>query len=530
MRASLRWHALLLAPLALSATMVHAASLEKAIESMQTGRTQEAEREFRALTREASADPAARQDAAHAYFYLGAMEQAAAEGHENARGKLRAGQQYYESALAIDPRLGGALNNLARTQLELGAVQNALRTIDQAVALKDGRDALYLATRADIVEKSGDVKAASAASKQALLAAPQDAGRREMFVRLALIADPASLVSTVDELLKLGESLAAQSIILGSLANAGVQRERLFERLADALAAQSYDPRSFADSSTGRAIGALRDDAKLGAAARELLALHSTPSGNPREYRWWTRGFTDHGPRRPDSPAPRLQHLAGSLGRWFKGRGTEREVALAVPYVEIAFALNGDSIEPRAFLELATIYGATGRRDRLLQLSNEYTLPLFHGKMEAYRRAESTGDYRGIYDFHMALGAIYGYLEQWTDRSGGEQPTSAIFQLQRARWAAGKINEKLPADSEERVIVPTAAIQLLATAYERTNRTDDSLKLRIDAANERVAKSPKLANEVLMSGKQPVDVSRASPLVRADFEKMQASVARRRTP
>jgi len=522
-----RRRALLLAPLALSAAIVHGASLDNAIEAMQAGRTQEAEHEFRELVQAPSADPAARKDAAHAYFYLGAMEQAAAEGQENAAARLRVGQQYYESALAIDPRLGGALNNLARTQLQLGSAQEALRTIDRAVALKDGRDALYLATRADIAEKAGDAKIASAASIQALLAAPQDAARREAFVRLALVADPASLVSTVDDLLARGESLAAQSIVLGALSNAGVHREPLFERLADALAAQNYDPRNFADSPTGRAVAALREDAKLGAASRELLALHSSPSGRPWDYRWWIRGFNDHGPSLAGSPAPRLQRLAGSLGRWFKDRGQESEVALAIPYVEIAFALTGDSIEPRAFLELANVYGATGRRDKLLQLSNEYTLPLFHGKMAAYRRAESTGDYRGIYDFHMALGAIYGYLEQWTDRSGGEQPTSAIFQLKRARWAAEKINESLPADSKERVIVPVAAIQLLATAYERTNRTDDSLKLRIDAANERVGKNPKLAYEVLMSGKQPVDVSRASPAVRADFEKAQANVKRR---
>ncbi|MBC8027588.1 MAG: hypothetical protein H7Y89_16465 [Steroidobacteraceae bacterium] len=528
MSALSRCRALVLVPLTLSA-IVHGASLEKAVEAMQAGRTQEAEREFRALVQQPAADPAARKDAAHAYFYLGAMEQAAAEGQQDASAKLRAGQQYYESALEIDPRLGGALNNLARTQLQLGEPRKALRTIDRAVALKDGRDALYLATRADIAEKSGDVKVASAASVEALLAAPQEGARRESFVRLALVAEPAILVSTVDELLRRGESLAAQSIILSSLANAGVQRERLFERLADALAAQNYDPRSFADSPTGHAVATLKEDMKLGAAARELLALHATPSGSPWDYRWWIRGFNDHGPSIADSPAPRLQHLASSLGRWFKDRGTEREIALAIPYVEIAFALNGDSIEPRAFLELATVYGATGRRDKLLQLSNEYTLPLFHGKREAYRRAESTGDYRGIYDFHMALGAIYGYLEQWTDRGGGEQPTSAIFQLKRARWAAGKINENLPADSQQRVIVPIAAIQLLATAYERTNRTDDSLKLRIDAANERVGKSPKLAYEVLMSGKQPVDVSRASPAVRADFEKTRVNVAKRRT-
>ncbi len=527
MSARTRWRALLLAPFFSSAAIVHGASLEKAIEEMQAGHTREAEREFHAVTREPSAAPAARKDAAHAYFYLGAMKQAAAEGQPNAAAKLRAGRRYYESALAIDPQLGGALNNLARTQLQLGAPQEALRTIDLAVALKDGRDALYLQTRADIAEKAGDAKAASAASLQALLAAPQDEARLERFARQAAAADPGSLIDATDRLLARGESLAAQSIILEALVREAAPSESLIERLADALAAQRYDPRKFAGLPAGAVLVKLRADATLGQPARELLALHARPVAEPGKYPWWSRGFNPYDRTAPGSRAERLQRLASSLARWYRDGNSADEIAPGVPYAELASELNGESIEPRAILELATMYAAAGQRDDLQRLGNTRIKKLFDGKMAAYHEAQSSGDYRGIYDFHMALGAIYGNLEQWTDPNGGEQPTSAIFQLKRARWAAGKINEKLPADSKERVVVPSAAIQLLATAYERTGRTDDSLKLRIEAANERVGKNPKLAYEVLMSGKQPVDVSRASPAVRADFEKAQANVKRR---
>jgi hypothetical protein len=527
--ARVRWRALLLAPILASSALVHGANLEKAIEAMQAGQTREAEREFRALAGNASADPSARKDAAHAYFYLGAMQQAAAEGQANAAAKLRAGQRYYEAALAIDPGLGGALNNLARTQLALGAPQEALRTIDRAIALKDGRDSLYLQTRADIAEKAGDAKAASAASLQALLVAPQDEARVERFARQAAAADPGSLVEATDRLLARGESLAAQSIILESLATGTTSRAALLERLADALAAQRYDPRTFADTPVGAALAKLRADSTLGGPVKELFALHASPVAEPRAYPWWSRGFNPYDRVAKGSPAERLQRLASSLARWYRDANAPAEIARGVPYAELASELNGESIEPRAILDLATMYAAAGQRDKLQRLANTRIKKLFEGKMAAYHEAQSSGDYRGIYDFHMALGAIYGNLEQWTDANGGEQPTSAIFQLKRARWAAGKINEKLPADSKERVVVPSAAIQLLATAYERTGRTDDSLKLRIEAANERVGTSPRLAYEVLMSGKQPVDVSRASPAVRADFEKMQANV-KRRTP
>jgi hypothetical protein len=227
-----------------------------------------------------------------------------------------------------------------------------------------------------------------------------------------------------------------------------------------------------------------------------------------------------------DARARRLGRLAGSLASWFRDRNAPEEVKLAIPYAELALACTGDSIDPRAALDLAEVYGATGQRDRIRDMSDEYVAKLFAGKLDAYRTAERSHDYRSIYDFHMALGAIYGYLEQWTP-SGGWQPASAIFQLEHVLSTAELINRDLPPDSKERVVVPVSAIQLLARAYDKTGQPDRSVKLLMDEANSRLSSpNPRLAIDLIRQpDRKPVDVSRASPGLRADWEKLEAKVA-----
>jgi len=516
------------APLFIAAMPAGAADLAKAIEAMQAGRTAQAEREFTAITREDAADPARRGDVARAYFYLGALKQfpVAKDSADASREALNAAGQYYESALAIDPRLGGALNNLARAQLQLGDHRGALATIDRALALADGREAIYHATRADIAEKSGDTKLASAAAQQALLVAPRDVSRRQRFTTLAFKSDPKSLATAVDALLKQGDSIAAQAVILDSLPNPAAPRAALMEYLADSLTVQSYDARTFGDLPVGVVLQKLSDDAQIGAAARDLLKLHKAPANRPYQYEWWGRDFRDHGKMPDTARARRLGRLASSLAHWFSERTAAEEVRLAIPYAELALACTGDSIDPRAVLDLAGIYGATGQRERIRDMSDEYVAMLFAGKLDAYKAAERSHDYRRIYDFHMALGAIYGYLEQWTPR-GGWPPASAIFQLEHVRSTAELINRGLPPESKERVVVPASAIQLLARAYDSTGQTDKSVRLLIDEGNARLSSpNPRLAYEVItLPDRKPIDVSRASPALRADWDKLTSKVA-----
>ena len=522
-RSAAGWnHLVRAAALALFAASAAAASLPEAVANLQAGRTRDAERQFKEIVA-SSAAPA--PDRARAYFYLGTMSQLPASG-EPSKEALQVAERYYTEGLQIDPTMGGALNNLARVQLALGrGTATATENINRAIALNDGRQSLYEATRAEIADRSGDHKAANDAARQALLAAPQDDALRRGFVARALKTDPALLTSTVDALLERGESLAAQGVILDSLAEPSAPRIALMERLADVLAVQSYDPRRFTELPAAAVLDRLKADAQLGVCSRELLALHAQPAASAREYRWWSTRVYVAG-QKPEQERPRrFARLVSSLARWYQERGKADELALAAPYAEIALQLSGGSLDPRAILDLANVYASTGQRDKIRQMSDKYVSDLFMMKGSAYHDARTPEDFRRIYELHLALGAIYGYLEQWGDRYAS--PQSATFQLEHVLSSAKRVNDALPADSKERIVVPASAIQLLARAYDANGRFDESVQLRVNAANQLLASpNPRMANEVLRTAdQQPVDVSRASPRLRDEWAKVQATAA-----
>lgn len=516
-----RWKmAVRAAALALLAVPAGAANLPEAVANLQDGRTQDAERQLREIV---ASSAAPEKDRARAYFYLGTIHQLSSTPSKES---LQIAERYYTEALQLDPNMGGALNNLARVQLALGrSPANATENINRAIALKDGRQSLYEATRAEIAERSGDSKAAMDAARQALLAAPQDEALRRAFVARALKADPAMLTSTVDALLERGESLAAQGVILNSLADRTAPRFALMERLADVLAVQSYDPRRFTDLPTAAVLGKLKDDSQLGVSSRELLDLHAKPAADAYQYKWWTTRTDAPGQKPEQGRTRRFARLVSSLGRWYQERGTAEELKLAAPYAEIALQMSGTSLDPRAILDLANVYASTGQRDKIKQMSDKYVRDLFMMKGSAYHDARTPEDFRRIYDLHLALGAIYGYLEQWGDSHAS--PQSATFQLEHVLSTAKRVNDALPADSKERIVVPASAIQLLARAYDATGRFDESVQLRVNAANQLLASpNPRMANEVLKTVDQkPVDVSRASPRLRDEWEKVQATAA-----
>jgi Tfp pilus assembly protein PilF len=511
------------AALALLAVSAAAANLPEAVANLQAGRTQDAERQLREIVANSAAPE---KDRARAYFYLGTIQQLPSKG-EPSREELQVAERYYTEALQLDPNMGGALNNLARVQIALGrSPANSTEIINRAIALKDGRQSLYEATRAEIAERSGDAKAAADAARQALLAAPQDEALRRAFVARALKAAPALLTSTVDALLERGESLAAQGVILDSLADRTAPRIALMERLADVLAVQSYDPRRFKELPAAAVLEKLKDDSQLGVCSRELLDLHAKPAADAYHYKWWTTRTNAPGQKPEQERTRRFARLVGSLGRWYQERGNQDELALAAPYGEIALEMSGGTLDPRAILDLATVYANTGQHDKIRQMSDRYVQDLFMAKGSAYLEARTPEDFRRIYELHLALGAIYGYLEQWGDRYAS--PQSATFQLEHVLSTAKRVNDALPADSKDRIVVPASAIQLLARAYDANGRYDDSVQLRVNTANQLLASpNPRRASEVLKSlDAKPVDISRANPRLRAEYEKVQANAAR----
>lgn len=435
---------------------------------------------------------------ARAEFYLGSLYQARAGEATDAsarRNDLVAAAAHYEKALQGLPRSGPTLNNLARVRGELGDAAAANQLLDRALALQDGKEAAYLRTRAELYDQSNASKSERLALWQAALgAAPEDESARRAFVKLALEADASTLGEMAQSLIERGSVQAAEALLLDALMSRAAPRASLMVLLADARAAQYYDPRSFESTDIAAVLRGLEADPDTGAAAQEFRRLHMAPSSDPATYPWWTRGYNDYAPPNPRGRETSFRRLALALSDWYRSQGSAAALREAQPYAELALALSGNTTDPRAALQLADIYANTDQIDRLKTMSNTYSRKLFAGKGGAYR----SGDKQQIYEYHLALGAIFGYLGQWENPQW--PPASAIFQLEHARSTAESVNASLPAASKQRITVPAPAVEMLSRGYLAVGRPDDSVKVRIDSARQYEAQGrPALQAAVLQS-------------------------------
>jgi len=492
------------------------AALAEGVAALRANNYSAAERRFRSLTQPPV--PAAQQ--AKALFYLGTMYQEQAERARDDATRARLLQQAdasYGDALKRVPSSGPALNNRARVALALGNKTDALEDITQALALKDGRDSVYLRTQADILVQSGNPQQALEAALRAAEAAPADAGLRSRAVELALKGDAVQLVPFVDDLLSKGFVKSAEATLAAALAVPSQARIALGERLASVLAAQSYDPQTLPKGDLSGALSAMATDPTVAGCAQQLIGLHTAPLPDPRAYPWWTSEYRDYVRSKPGARDERFRALALSLGRWYRARASTSDLHQAEPYARLALALSGNSVDPQAVLLLADIYASTGEKDKLQQMSTQYVRALFAGKMQAYERADT----KQIYAYHLALGSIFGYVGQW--QNSKESSASAIYQLEHAKDAA----QKLRGDSCKPPCgqLPVKAIDLLATGYEAVGRLDDSVKLRADMASEAISSAqPSRATEVLKAAEVQEKVTKLTPETRAKFEAARAKV------
>jgi len=142
---------------------------------------------------------------------------------------------------------------------------------------------------------------------------------------------------------------------------------------------------------------------------------------------------------------------------------------------------------------LTQIYGNTNRRDRLEQIDNRYSRQMFDAKMMAIGRH----DKRKEYDFHLALGTMYSYLEKWQDPRWS--PGSAIYQLENARRVADEYNKEHPAS--EHLQLPTQSVRQLSDAYVKTGQFDKAVQLRVDVAEKALNAGDKEGAKEVMGGK-----------------------------
>lgn len=473
------WLAGLLAVAALlpAAALSDEAALVRGVSLIDAGRFDEARQELQQSV-DADSNPA---DRGRAYFYLGLCEQQRARSlpaGPQRQTALQAARDYYQQALGANPKSGGALNNLAQVQADLGDLEAANATLERALALGDGRQALYQSTRARLLSAGPLDARALQALLDAALASPDDDAARARLVQAAAPANPALIVELATALLSNGYAGAAEDVCAQGLAAAPALGKQLLVLLARTLAAQSYEPTSFdkTKASTAQVLARLRGDATVGSGANQLLALHLSPKPEAAAYSWWMQGYNRYSPPARDAPHLALRVLAIRLGDWYRRVGTGEALLQAEPYALLAVELSGNTADPTAILGLAEIYANTDRKDKLREVSDRYAGSLFEGKAAAYMEKND----ELIYQFHLALGTIYGYLEQW--ESPGWSPASAIFQLEHARETAERINRSTPDCGANCRTVPPMAIQLLATAYEKTGKPEQAVRVRAEAA------------------------------------------------
>ena len=417
-------------------------------------------------------------------FYLGLTGQrqaAEATEAEERRRLLEASARSYTGALQVKSGLGAplgpTLNNVARVYADLGWKDAARDALERALAAKDdSRRPLYAKTYARLLAETGEWREAATWYRTAVEGWPEDAEAHDALVALYRERAPAELPGYLWWLVERGQVDRAQAGALAALSAGGVSEEVgawLLGVVAGTLAEQYGAPGEFRGSAAWKALAPLESQEQVGPGVRELARLYATGELSPEAFPWW-RGHRSTPPGDGLSPGQAFRQLAVAIGRWHERTGKQEGLALAERYFRFANDFWGEP-DPVAFFELADLYIQTDRTAELEQLSAR-SPSLFQGKGEAYRR----GDWQAIFDFHRALGLVYGTLGQWGNSA---TPTSAIFQLERARQAAAEYNRTRPQGAEP-LSVPPALVGLLAKGYQETGRESEAQSVRTAAAAE----------------------------------------------
>ncbi|HXC51433.1 MAG TPA: hypothetical protein VN634_11150 [Candidatus Limnocylindrales bacterium] len=432
-------------------------------------------------------------------FYSALMEQKRSEDgslDEATRSAARlAAIRSYETFLAANPTSGGVLNNLAQLyQTDPSSRAKAKELLDRAVKLRDGRTDVYEINRAKLLADQGRPSEALQVSRA--IALKDQSNEAAHVVTVDLLRNQTGtgeLVQYVRDLNNAGFVQRAQETALAEIESRRSGREPVLVALVESLAnpVVGDSAADFAKGSIAQRLEKQKEEADIGAGVRELLGLYAKPQ-DPKSFLWWRRDFDEHEVSRPGTRAAALLDLSRALGDRCNAAGSDM-YDCAEAYYRFAIDFTGATADPRAFLSLATILANTGRSDELRRISEQYEKALFNGKATAYDRRYIPE----IYQFHVALGVMYGYLGKWSDPQF--PPAGAVWQLKHAEEKASEYNRTAPAS--QKLELPPQAISLLSEGYLKTGAADDSVKIRVEAAEKYIAKGDKnRAREVLDAG------------------------------
>jgi hypothetical protein len=246
--------------------------------------------------------------------------------------------------------------------------------------------------------------------------------------------------------------------------------------LAETLANPTLQdmPGLFAASDAAKSLAKHVQAPDIGGGVGELLELYAKP-GDPQATYWWRRDFQYRDDQQGWFRGTAFTTLARALGDRCRRAGP-LHYPCAEAYYNFALEFSRPYIDTDAFLALAQIYGTTGRRDQLTAIEKRYEGELFSGKGDSISR----GDLRREYEFHLALGTMYSYLDKWTNTQWA--PASAVYQLENAQRVAEQYNRRNP--NKPRLDFPAESAGMLSKGYEISGDYNRAARVRVEAAKK----------------------------------------------
>jgi tetratricopeptide (TPR) repeat protein len=414
-------------------------------------------------------------------FYMGLVRQQQSAEPGGAPDAVRPTQQeaagWYRRMLDLRPDSGAALNNLAQVYSELGQKEEAAKLLENAVALRDSREAFYSLNLADLLSSTGDPKRAIDYYKRALKEYPEDTRAHLSLVKAYVALNTPDLLPYLWALVEKGLVMRAQESALSALPAVkwrAREKEELLAVVVVSLGKQFYDPSQFPKTEAASSLAKLARDEAVGGGAAEILNLHQLRGPNPSAFPWWARrGDPYQEPPRGVWPRDGFRMLIRSLGAWHQQAGNARQ---AEAYYLLAVGLVPEQPDPEAVLQLADLYSAGKDLLRLEAMTEQYATALFLGKKLAYRGSHL----EKIYKYHRALGVVYAHLGRW---GSGATPTSAIFQLEHAQSIAEQFNQQAVQQGRtERLSVEPRMLKLLADGYDANKMSRAASRTRLELA------------------------------------------------
>jgi tetratricopeptide (TPR) repeat protein len=440
----------------------------------------------------------------HFYQGLALQKRVEVEGRskpDRVNGWLGGAQRHYEEATRLIPDAASVWNNLAAIYEQRGDRRRATGAFEKAIRLADERQVLYMVNYADFLLKTRKVNEAVRYYKLALEVEPTNGRAQRALTAHYMSGSVADLGDYLRDLLDQGRALTALdsaiAVLMGGNLKSSEGRE-LLTIVAMCLTRLSNQPEDFLSSSqAARLRGLITPGGPWEEPVREIFNLYHRRL-QPMSHTWWGEqmGSTLKAPR-GGWPLEAFHSLIRSLGDQCVLRGN---LSTAEAYYTLALNISWDHPDARALVKLADIYVRSKREAKLKELlqQGQETLQADANVEDRMYIAKDMAirdlDIKRRYEFHRALGIVYGHLGQWGDRN---TVRSAAYQLHNAIEAAQRYNDRAKTVKGAKLIIEPRLVGVLAGHYKEKGQEQAAFTLRTEVVdNYRKLGAAKAATQI----------------------------------